>query len=138
MDYEHLGRSGLRVSRLCLGTMNFGDTTDEPTAFAIMDEALEAGINFVDTADVHGRPQSPDMEQGYEFPLPWKPRSGDSAGPIRLAFSDVSMSVFPCHPNHQCLDRSAKVHLRAPRRRCRRRTVAGVIGQTTARRRRRP
>ncbi|KAB8191864.1 hypothetical protein FH608_028330 [Nonomuraea phyllanthi] len=95
MDHKHLGRSGLRGSRRCLGTMNFGDATDEPTPFAIMDEALEAAINFVDTADVHGGPQSPDMEQGYGFPLPWRPRSGDSAGPIHLAFSDVSMSGSP-------------------------------------------
>ncbi|MEV4290756.1 aldo/keto reductase [Nonomuraea bangladeshensis] len=65
MDYEHLGRSGLRVSRLCLGTMNFGDATDEPTAFQIMDAAVEAGINFFDTADVYGGPQRPDMDQGY-------------------------------------------------------------------------
>ncbi|MGR6919216.1 aldo/keto reductase [[Actinomadura] parvosata] len=65
MDYQHLGRSGLRVSRLALGTMNFGDATDEPTAFQIMDTAVEAGINFFDTADVYGGPQRPDMEQGY-------------------------------------------------------------------------
>ncbi|MEU8324279.1 aldo/keto reductase [Nonomuraea sp. NPDC048881] len=65
MDYEHLGRSGLRVSRLALGTMNFGDATDEPTAFQIMDAAVEAGINFFDTADVYGGPQRPDMDQGY-------------------------------------------------------------------------
>jgi aryl-alcohol dehydrogenase-like predicted oxidoreductase len=99
MDYQHLGRSGLRVSRLCLGTMNFGIlcrsllirpqsrpndfvatvtchsgvgllfvglvTTDQPGAFEIMDTALAMGINFVDTADVYGGPQSPDMEKGY-------------------------------------------------------------------------
>jgi len=49
-----LGRSGLRVSRLCLGTMNFGVHTEQADAFAIMDAALEAGINFFDTADVYG------------------------------------------------------------------------------------
>ncbi|MEV4108321.1 aldo/keto reductase [Nonomuraea sp. NPDC049695] len=65
MDHQHLGRSGLRVSRLCLGTMNFGMTTDEPTSFDIMDQAMEAGINFFDTADVYGGPQSPDMDKGY-------------------------------------------------------------------------
>ncbi len=51
MDYRRLGRSGLWVSPLCLGTMTFGQTTDEPTAAAILDAAREAGINFVDTAD---------------------------------------------------------------------------------------
>ncbi|MGF6369030.1 aryl-alcohol dehydrogenase-like predicted oxidoreductase [Paraburkholderia sp. RAU6.4a] len=50
MQYVHLGRSGLQVSRLCLGTMNFGEVTDESTSFRIMDEALESGINFLDTA----------------------------------------------------------------------------------------
>ncbi|MEA2638558.1 MAG: NDP-hexose C3-ketoreductase / dTDP-4-oxo-2-deoxy-alpha-D-pentos-2-ene 2,3-reductase [Chloroflexota bacterium] len=54
MEYTHLGRSGLTVSRLCLGTMNFGPETDEPTSHAIMDSALDAGINFFDTANVYG------------------------------------------------------------------------------------
>ena len=55
MHYTHLGRTGLRVSRLCLGTMNFGPETDEPTSFAIMDKAHEVGINFFDSANVYGR-----------------------------------------------------------------------------------
>src|SRR5580700_182664 len=54
MEYTHLGRSGLSVSRLCLGTMNFGPETDEATSHRIMDAALDAGINFFDTADVYG------------------------------------------------------------------------------------
>jgi aryl-alcohol dehydrogenase-like predicted oxidoreductase len=65
MQYEHLGRTGLKVSRLALGTMNFGFVTDEDAAFRIMDVALEAGINLIDTADVYGGPQAPDMEKGY-------------------------------------------------------------------------
>jgi aryl-alcohol dehydrogenase-like predicted oxidoreductase len=55
MRFTHLGRTGLTVSRLCLGTMNFGPETDEATSFAIMDSALEAGINFFDSANVYGR-----------------------------------------------------------------------------------
>lgn len=55
MQYTRLGRTGLKVSRLCLGTMNFGPETSEPDSFAIMDKALEAGINFFDTANVYGR-----------------------------------------------------------------------------------
>ena len=55
MRYTHLGRTGLTVSRLCLGTMNFGPETDEATSFAIMDSALDAGINFFDSANVYGR-----------------------------------------------------------------------------------
>ena len=54
MQYVHLGRSGLRVSRLCLGTMNFGPLTSEGESFALMDRAREAGINFFDTANVYG------------------------------------------------------------------------------------
>ncbi|WP_295701790.1 aldo/keto reductase [Lapillicoccus sp.] len=54
MDYTQLGRSGLRVSRLCLGTMNFGQQTDEADSHAIMDSAHENGINFFDTANVYG------------------------------------------------------------------------------------
>jgi aryl-alcohol dehydrogenase-like predicted oxidoreductase len=54
MEYTHLGRTGLKVSRLCLGTMNFGPQTNEADSFAIMDKALELGINFFDTANVYG------------------------------------------------------------------------------------
>lgn len=54
MEYKHLGRSGVKVSRLCLGTMNFGPHTSEPDSFALMDRALELGINFFDTANVYG------------------------------------------------------------------------------------
>jgi aryl-alcohol dehydrogenase-like predicted oxidoreductase len=57
VEYTHLGRLGLKVSRLCLGTMNFGwdvPGTEADEAFVIMDRALEHGINFFDTANVYG------------------------------------------------------------------------------------
>jgi len=54
MHYVHLGRSGLKVSRLCLGAMNFGPYTSEAESYRIMDQALALGINFFDTADVYG------------------------------------------------------------------------------------
>jgi NDP-hexose C3-ketoreductase / dTDP-4-oxo-2-deoxy-alpha-D-pentos-2-ene 2,3-reductase len=54
MDYRYLGRTGLRVSPLCLGTMNFGPRTSEPDSHAIMDAAHENGINFFDTANGYG------------------------------------------------------------------------------------
>ena len=54
MQYTSLGRTGLKVSRLCLGTMNFGPLTNEADSFTIMDKALELGINFFDTANVYG------------------------------------------------------------------------------------
>ena len=80
MTYGHLGRSGLLVSRIGLGTMNFGFTADEKASFAVMDAAIDAGINFFDTADVYGGPQSPDMEKGYgiseEIIGRWLQRSG--------------------------------------------------------------
>lgn len=55
MEYTHLGRTGLTVSRLCLGTMNFGPYTEEADAHRLMDTAHERGINFFDTANVYGR-----------------------------------------------------------------------------------
>jgi len=53
MDHVRLGRTGLRVSRLCLGTMTFGFQCDEDTSLAILDAAFDAGVTFLDTADVY-------------------------------------------------------------------------------------
>lgn len=55
MEYRYLGRTGLQVSTVCLGTMQFGWSTDEATAHTIMSEAVERGCNFIDTADVYSR-----------------------------------------------------------------------------------
>ncbi|MET0494962.1 MAG: aldo/keto reductase, partial [Actinoplanes sp.] len=55
MRYVSLGRTGLQVSRLCLGTMNFAFQTGERESHAILDRALGAGVNFVDTANMYGR-----------------------------------------------------------------------------------
>jgi aryl-alcohol dehydrogenase-like predicted oxidoreductase len=55
MNYRRLGRSGLKVSELCMGTMQFGWTADEPTAHQILDRAFDAGLNFIDTADIYSR-----------------------------------------------------------------------------------
>src|SRR5881397_3085546 len=55
MEYTHVGHLGLVVSRLCLGTMNFGPHTPEPDSYSIMDSAVAYGINFFDTANVFGR-----------------------------------------------------------------------------------
>lgn len=54
MEYRSLGQSGLKVSPLCLGTMMFGDRTDETVAQRIVDKGLDFGVNFIDTADVYG------------------------------------------------------------------------------------
>ena len=55
MPYRRLGDSGLEVSELCLGTMMFGDRTDAATAQRIVDSAFDAGVNFIDTADVYAK-----------------------------------------------------------------------------------
>ncbi|MEM7332372.1 MAG: aldo/keto reductase [Chloroflexota bacterium] len=55
MNYRRLGRTGLKVSDICLGTMQFGWTADEPTSFEIMNKAVELGCNFFDTADIYSR-----------------------------------------------------------------------------------
>ncbi len=55
IEYRRLGRTGLKVSPLCLGSMNFGWTADEETSFAVMDAFAEAGGNFIDTADIYNR-----------------------------------------------------------------------------------
>jgi aryl-alcohol dehydrogenase-like predicted oxidoreductase len=61
MKTKNLGRTGLKVSELCLGTMTFGKQSDESTAFSIMDLAAQAGINFIDVADVYPVPPSFDL-----------------------------------------------------------------------------
>jgi len=61
METVNLGRSGLRVSRLCLGTMIFGTQLEQDAAFAVMDRALELGIDFIDVADVYPVPPDPSL-----------------------------------------------------------------------------
>ncbi len=82
MQYTSLGRTGLQVSRLCLGTMNFGPQTSEADSFAIMDAAVAQGINFFDTANVYGvftaATVTPDLHHGLteEIIGRWLVRSG--------------------------------------------------------------
>jgi len=83
MEYTQLGRTGLTVSRLCLGTMNFGPRTTEADSFAIMDKALEVGINFFDTANVYGRK----MGKGFTEQIVgrWFAQGGDRREKIVMA-----------------------------------------------------
>ena len=69
MEFTHLGRSGLTVSRLCLGTMNFGPLTSEADSHSIMDSAHEYGINFFDTANRYGREVGPLNAKGTDVAL---------------------------------------------------------------------
>ncbi|HEX2674254.1 MAG TPA: aldo/keto reductase, partial [Polyangiaceae bacterium] len=61
MKIKRLGRTGLKVSEICLGTMTFGNQCDEAASFAIMDKAFEAGVFFFDTADVYPLGSTPEM-----------------------------------------------------------------------------
>ena len=61
MKIKRLGRTGLRVTEICLGTMTFGNQCDEPTSHAIMDKAFEKGVTFFDTADVYPLGSTPEM-----------------------------------------------------------------------------
>ncbi|HLJ97992.1 MAG TPA: aldo/keto reductase [Gemmataceae bacterium] len=60
MQIRQLGKTGLKVSEICLGTMTFGHQCDEPTAFAILDKAAGQGVNFLDTADAYPVPPTPE------------------------------------------------------------------------------
>jgi aryl-alcohol dehydrogenase-like predicted oxidoreductase len=81
MEYGHLGRTNLTVSRICLGTMHFGRVTSEEESFAIMDRALEMGINFFDTANVYGSPTG----RTEEVIGRWMAQGGGRRGRIVLA-----------------------------------------------------
>jgi len=83
MEYRHLGRTALRVSPLCLGTMNFGPLTSEPDAFTIMDRALDHGINFFDTANRYGGPKTPGRTE--EIVGNWFAQGGDRRDKVVLA-----------------------------------------------------
>ena len=61
MEYRNLGRSGLRVSRVCLGTMMFGGATDQKTGAAMVNAARDAGVNFIDTANTYNKGASERM-----------------------------------------------------------------------------
>jgi 1-deoxyxylulose-5-phosphate synthase len=60
MQVRRMGKTGLKVSEICLGTMTFGHQCDEPTSFAIMNKAAEHGVTFIDTADVYPVPPTPE------------------------------------------------------------------------------
>lgn len=83
IEYVRLGKNGVLVSNLCLGTMNFGWHTSEEDCFAIMDRALELGINFFDTADAYGG----EKERGYteEIIGKWLAQGGGRREAIVLA-----------------------------------------------------
>src|SRR5689334_25404398 len=104
MKYTQLGRTGLKVSRLVLGTMNFGPQTNEADSHAIMDAALAAGINFFDTANVYGWGENKGRTE--EIIGNWFAKGGDRRDKVVLA-TKVYGSMAPDNssgwPNHDKL-----------------------------------
>ncbi|MET9255698.1 aldo/keto reductase [Streptomyces sp. NPDC048182] len=104
MEYTQLGRTGLKVSRLVLGTMNFGPQTDEPDSHAIMDAALDAGINLFDTANVYG--WGADKGRTEEIVGNWFAKGGDRRDKVVIAtkmYGNMGPEGEPAWPNHDKL-----------------------------------
>ncbi|MCL7425209.1 aldo/keto reductase [Streptomyces sp. YS415] len=103
MKYTQLGRTGLKVSRLVLGTMNFGPQTDEADSHAIMDAALDAGINFFDTANVYGWGEAKGRTESIIGS--WFAKGGDRRDKVVLAtkvYGNMGADG-PAWPNHDKL-----------------------------------
>ncbi|MFH8678199.1 aldo/keto reductase [Streptomyces lydicus] len=104
MEYTQLGRTGLKVSRLVLGTMNFGPQTDEADSHTIMDAALGAGVNFFDTANVYG--WGADKGRTEEIVGSWFAKGGDRRDKTVLAtkvYANMAPDGEPAWPNHDKL-----------------------------------
>ncbi|MFB7636813.1 aldo/keto reductase [Streptomyces sp. NPDC056149] len=104
MRYTQLGRTGLKVSRIVLGTMNFGPQTDEADSHAIMDAALDAGINFFDTANVYGF--GADKGRTEEIIGSWFAKGGGRRDKTVLAtkvYANMAPEGPPAWPNHDKL-----------------------------------
>ncbi|TQK45345.1 aryl-alcohol dehydrogenase-like predicted oxidoreductase [Streptomyces sp. SLBN-118] len=109
MKYTQLGRTGLKVSRLVLGTMNFGPQTDEADSHVIMDAALGAGINFFDTANVYGWGENKGRTE--EIIGSWFAKGGDRRDKVVLAtkvYANMAGDGEPW-PNH---DRLSALNIR--------------------------
>ncbi|TDC25155.1 aldo/keto reductase [Streptomyces sp. 8K308] len=109
MKYTQLGRTGLKVSRLVLGTMNFGPLTDEADSHAIMDAALDAGVNFFDTANVYGWGENKGRTE--EIIGSWFAKGGDRRDKVVLATKVYGNMAAedPAWPNH---DRLSALNIR--------------------------
>lgn len=93
MQYTHLGRSGVKVSKLCLGTMNFGPLTEEKDAHRIIDKAIESGINFFDTANVYGWEKGKGVTE--EIIGRWLKKSGNRDKIVLATKVYGNMSEYP-------------------------------------------
>ncbi|MCE4944975.1 aldo/keto reductase [Streptomyces albulus] len=104
MEYTQLGRTGLKVSRIVLGTMNFGPQTDEADSHRIMDAALDAGVNFFDTANAYG--WGANKGRTEEIIGSWFARGGDRRDKTVLAtkaYANMGPDGEPVWPNHDKL-----------------------------------
>ncbi|MGW0907001.1 aldo/keto reductase [Streptomyces sp. NPDC002853] len=104
MKYTQLGRTGLKVSRLVLGTMNFGPLTNEPDSHTIMDAALDAGINYFDTANVYGWDENKGRTE--EILGTWFTQGGERRDKTVLAtkmYGNMALDGKPAWPNHDLL-----------------------------------
>lgn len=110
MEYTQLGRTGLKVSRLVLGTMNFGPQTDEADSHTIMDAALGAGVNFFDTANVYGWGENKGRTE--EIIGSWFAKGGDRRDKVVLAtkvYGNMAPDGGTVWPNH---DKLSAVNIR--------------------------
>ncbi|MGW2224337.1 aldo/keto reductase [Streptomyces formicae] len=110
MKYTQLGRTGLKVSRLTLGTMNFGPLTDEPESHTLMDSALDAGVNYFDTANVYG--QSAGKGRTEQIIGTWFAQGGERRDKVVLAtkvYGNMAAEGETVWPNH---DRLSAVSIR--------------------------
>ncbi len=108
ITHRRLGRHGVLVSNLCLGTMNFGPYTSKEDSFAIMDRALELGLNFFDTADVYGRTAGPGATE--EIIGEWFAQGGGRRDAVVLAtkvYNPVSRAEYLPEPNRDQRNLSA-------------------------------
>ncbi|MFF1376545.1 aldo/keto reductase [Streptomyces sp. NPDC058308] len=104
MRYTQLGRTGLKVSRLTLGTMNFGPLTNEPDSHTLMDSALDAGVNYFDTANVYG--QSAGKGRTEEILGTWFTQGGGRRDKVVLAtkvYGNMTPNGETPWPNHDRL-----------------------------------
>ncbi|GAA3647221.1 aldo/keto reductase [Streptomyces chitinivorans] len=110
MKYTQLGRTGLKVSRLVLGTMNFGPQTEEADSHSIMDAALDAGVNFFDTANVYGWGENKGRTE--EIIGNWFAKGGDRRDKVVLAtkvYGNMAATDGDVWPNH---DKLSAVNIR--------------------------
>src|SRR5260370_35907666 len=99
MDYRQLGRTGVQVSPLCLGCMMFGRRTSPEDSYAIIDRALDVGINFLDTANVYARGLSEEIT-GEALQRTGKRQQGVRATKVHGRLADGDPTALGNSPSH--------------------------------------